>query len=73
MDGYRFSLPREVEFRDIDIAGHVNNAVYLTFLETARIRYLLDVLGPQFVYELSLILARIEIDFRSPAPVPRDA
>jgi acyl-CoA thioester hydrolase len=70
MDGYRFSLPREVEFRDIDIAGHVNNAVYLTYLETARIRYLLEILGPQFVYELSLILARIEIDFRSPARFP---
>jgi len=70
MEGYRFVLPREVEFRDIDVAGHVNNAVYLTYLETARIRYLIDVLGPQFAYEVSLILARIEIDFRSPARFP---
>ncbi len=70
MEGYRFVLRREVEFRDIDAAGHVNNAVYLTFLETARIRYLIEVLGPQFAYELSLVLARIEVDFRSPARFP---
>ena len=70
MEGYRFVLPRDVEFRDIDAAGHVNNAVYVTYLETARIRYLIEVLGPAFAYELSLILARIAVDFRSPARFP---
>jgi acyl-CoA thioester hydrolase len=70
MEGYRFVLPREVEFRDIDAAGHVNNAVYLTYLETARIKYLIDVLGAEFAYELALILARIAVDFRSPASFP---
>ena len=70
MEGYRFVLPREVEFRDIDAAGHVNNAVYLTYLETARIKYLVDVLGAEFAYELALILARIAVDFRSPARFP---
>jgi acyl-CoA thioester hydrolase len=70
MDGYRFTLPREVEFRDVDAADHVNNAVYLTYLETARIRYLLEVLGADFAYQLSLILAHITVDFRSPALFP---
>jgi acyl-CoA thioester hydrolase len=70
MDGYRFSQPRDVEFRDIDAADHVNNAVYLTYLETARIRYLVEVLGADFAYELPLIVARIALDFRSPARFP---
>jgi acyl-CoA thioester hydrolase len=70
MEGYRFVLPREVEFRDIDAADHVNNAVYLTYLETARIRYLLDVLGADFAYQLSLVLAHVALDFRSPAHFP---
>jgi acyl-CoA thioester hydrolase len=70
MEGYRFVLERDVEFRDIDVAGHVNNAVHLTYLETARIRYLIEVLGPQFAYAVSLILARIEVDFRSPGRFP---
>ncbi len=70
MVGYRFVMPRDVEFRDVDAADHVNNAVYLTYLETARIRYLIDVLGAEFAYQLSLILARITVDFRSPARFP---
>ncbi len=67
MEGFSFTCRREVEFRDVDLAGHVNNAVYLTYLENARLAYLRDALGDDFLYELSLILARIEVDFRSPA------
>jgi acyl-CoA thioester hydrolase len=70
MEGYRFSRPRSVEFRDVDVAGHVNNAVYLTYLETARIAYLSAVLGLDFTYEVSLILAHVSVDFRSPAHFP---
>jgi acyl-CoA thioester hydrolase len=70
MEGYRFSRPRSVEFRDVDVAGHVNNAVYLTYLETARIAYLSEVLGLDFTYEVSLILAHVSVDFRSPAHFP---
>jgi acyl-CoA thioester hydrolase len=46
-----------VRFRDCDAMGHVNNAVYSTFLEEARI----DMLGGL----ADFILARVEIDFRS--------
>jgi acyl-CoA thioester hydrolase len=67
MDGYPFVYRRTVEFRDVDSAGHVNNAVYLTYLETARIRYLHEALGDEFLYELSLILAHVSVDFRSQA------
>ena len=70
MEGYRFVHARDVEFRDVDAADHVNNAVYLTYLETARIGYLVAALGADFAYELSLILASITVDFRSPARFP---
>jgi acyl-CoA thioester hydrolase len=70
MDGYRYVHRREVEFRDVDVADHVNNAVYLTYMETARIGYLREALGAEFPYQLSLILARISVDFRSPARFP---
>jgi acyl-CoA thioester hydrolase len=70
MDGYRHVRPREVEFRDVDVADHVNNAVYLTYLETARIAYLREVLGDGFLYQLQLILAHITVDFRAPAHFP---
>jgi len=70
MEGYRFVQARDVEFRDVDAADHVNNAVYLTYLETARIAYLVEALGPEFAYQLSLILAHVTVDFRSPARFP---
>lgn len=52
-----------VRFRDVDSVGHVNNAVYLTYLEEARIVFLAR--ADEDV--TAMIVARIEIDFRSPA------
>lgn len=57
MDGFPFSRRERVRFRDCDAMGHVNNAVFSTYLEEARI----DVLGGLRPF----ILARVEIDFRS--------
>jgi acyl-CoA thioester hydrolase len=51
-----------VRFRDLDAMGHLNNAVYATFLEQARMAYL----EPQGAKVRSMILARLEIDFRAP-------
>jgi acyl-CoA thioester hydrolase len=57
----------QVRFRDIDAFGHVNNAVFFSYVELARIRYLLDVLKPDTGFDrLPLILARVELDYRSP-------
>ena len=51
-----------VRFRDVDSMGHVNNAVFLTYIEEARIAYLL----PFGAEVTNMILARVEIDFRAP-------
>lgn len=63
---YRFRFPLEVRFRDVDSLGHVNNAVYLTYLESARIAWWLHVTGREGLDGLDIILARVELDFRSP-------
>ncbi len=66
-DDYRHRTSLEVRFRDIDAFGHVNNAVFFSYVEQARIRYLLDVLQPDTGFGgMPLILARVELDFRSP-------
>jgi acyl-CoA thioester hydrolase len=66
-DEYRHRTSVQVRFRDIDAFGHVNNAVFFTYVELARIRYLLDVIKPPTRFDrLPLILARVELDFRSP-------
>jgi acyl-CoA thioester hydrolase len=67
MEGFRFVCPQEVTFRDLDVFGHVNNAVYLTYIENARIGYLREVLGIESLDDLLVIVARVNIDFRSRA------
>jgi acyl-CoA thioester hydrolase len=66
-DEYRHRTTLQVRFRDIDAFGHVNNAVFFSYVEQARIRYLLDVLETAEPFDrLPLILARVELDYRSP-------
>jgi len=67
MDGHRHVHSQEVAFRDLDAFGHVNNAVYLTYIENARIGYVRDVLGIESLEGLLLIVASVKIDFRSRA------
>lgn len=36
---FHFSTPIKIRFRDLDAFGHVNNAVYFTYMEVARVDY----------------------------------
>ena len=67
---YRYSKPIEVQFRDCDPLGHVNNAVYITYFEIARFAYCRDALGftpADATGSSSFIIARVECNFRSQA------
>ncbi|MEW5990357.1 MAG: acyl-CoA thioesterase [Chloroflexota bacterium] len=62
----------EVRFADTDAMGHVNNASYLTYCEIARVAYYEAVSGEPLPLathgaEEGMILAQIEIAYRSPA------
>jgi acyl-CoA thioester hydrolase len=61
---FRFSHVIEVRFRDVDMLGHVNNAVYLSYLEQARMVYLQG-LGLRDRHPKT-ILVRNEIDYKHP-------
>ncbi len=63
---FRYVQPVQVRFRDMDAMGHVNNAVYLTYLEMARVGYYNHLFGLSKPEDFPFILARVEIDFRSP-------
>jgi acyl-CoA thioester hydrolase len=65
-DSFRHHTRLEVRFRDIDAFGHVNNASFVTYLEQARVRFLIDVLHVDVVQTLPVILAALNVDFRSP-------
>ncbi|HZD17231.1 MAG TPA: thioesterase family protein [Actinomycetota bacterium] len=53
----------EIRWRDVDAYGHVNNAVYLTYLEEARDAWVQAVLGA-VGDTWHFVLARVAIDFK---------
>jgi len=53
----------KIRWRDMDAYGHVNNGVYLNFLEEARDRWVQDTLGA-VADTWDFVLARVAIDFR---------
>jgi acyl-CoA thioester hydrolase len=65
-DDFRHRTELEVRFRDIDALRHVNNAVFFSYLEQARARYLMEILGLDMVAGLPMILASVHLDYRSP-------
>lgn len=68
MEGFPFTHRETARFRDLDPMGHVNNAVYLTWIETARVEFLrrLGAFESPDTSAMTMILARAEVDFRSP-------
>ncbi|WP_237724746.1 acyl-CoA thioesterase [Deinococcus alpinitundrae] len=50
----------QLRFSDTDQMGHINNAAYAMFLETAR----LDLTASLGLPELKVVLARLELDYR---------
>ncbi len=63
-----------IRFRDLDPLNHVNNAIFSTYYEEARIDFIRQV--PSFANQLkqgfSFVLANIEIAFVRPVEYPAD-
>src|SRR5215216_6702263 len=64
---YPYTINIEVAFRDIDMMGHVNNAVYLSYLETARIKFLVELLELNRPGNMPLIMAEATLSYKAPA------
>ncbi|HEY4000170.1 MAG TPA: thioesterase family protein [Candidatus Xenobia bacterium] len=64
---FNFSVVIDVRLRDMDPFGHVNNAVYLTYFEIARVAYFQHLTGVQKLGEIGFIVARAECDYRQGA------
>jgi acyl-CoA thioester hydrolase len=68
MSHFHFYHPIEVRYGDLDPQGHVNNANYLTYMEQARIQYLVHLglfeKGQSFL-DVGVILADAHLTFKS--------
>lgn len=71
-DDYRIWKTIEVRWSDMDTMGHVNNAVYFTYLEQARIEYLRGQAQPSGmkVGKMGFGLVSIKCDFRKQVHYP---
>jgi acyl-CoA thioester hydrolase len=56
-----FEHPVDVRWRDVDALGHVNHAVFLTYLEEGRDAFFKQTLGGEPDY----VVARVEVDLRA--------
>ena len=61
---FRHHLPMQMRFNDIDLLGHLNNSVYFTFMDLAKVRYFQAALGELFRYdETGLVIVNVNCDF----------
>src|SRR5215510_7920761 len=71
-DPERFELPHRVEPGDIDELGHVNNVVYLRWVQDAATAHWRALATPAQQAAVVWVAARHEIDYLRPA-MPGDA
>jgi acyl-CoA thioester hydrolase len=63
---FAFTHRLDVRFRDCDSMGHVNHAVFFTYLEQCRLHFWRQLTGAASPLA-RVIVARAECDYRSPA------
>jgi acyl-CoA thioester hydrolase len=63
---FTYTHPITVRYGDLDPQGHVNNAAYLTYLESARLGYYTQSGIWQSGTRTGMVVARIEIDYLAP-------
>jgi acyl-CoA thioester hydrolase len=69
MENFTVTHELHPRFRDTDAMGHINNAVYVTYLEVARQEYWRAFSREVDYRRVPFILAHVDIDFRSEALV----
>lgn len=62
MTSAEYEIELAVRWRDCDAMGHVNNAVYATYIEQARVDFLEEVVGLDTQGD-GLVLASLTIDY----------
>lgn len=57
----------QVRFADLDVLGHVNNSIYLSYFEMARVHYFNSVLGTNYNWlEEGFVLVKNEVEYLKP-------
>ena len=65
-------IPISVRWRDMDSMGHVNNAKYISYLEEARVRWMLTVPDVAMTDRIAPVVAANNINYKRPLTWPND-
>ncbi|WP_368564609.1 acyl-CoA thioesterase [Pseudoxanthomonas sp. UTMC 1351] len=65
-------IPISVRWRDMDSMGHVNNAKFISYLEEARVRWMLTVPGVSMTDRIAPVVAANNINYKRPLTWPND-
>lgn len=54
----------QVRFTDLDVLGHVNNNIYLSYFEMARVHYFRELLGTNWDWRKNgIVIAKNEVEY----------
>jgi acyl-CoA thioester hydrolase len=71
MSGYTFETSFDPRYPDLDVNGHVNQAVYLSYLEQARTKYWEEVIGIRHD-RTPVAVVRQEIEYEAPIRIDQE-
>jgi YbgC/YbaW family acyl-CoA thioester hydrolase len=70
--GELIRVPLSVRWRDLDAFNHVNNSKYLSYLEEARLRWMLAMPGMGMDDDVAPVVAASNLNYRRPIEWPGD-
>ena len=70
LDSFKYKTTVETRFADFDMLGHVNNAVYFTYMEIARTKYWAQAINWNWK-KTGVIIAKASVDYIAPV-LPED-
>ena len=65
-------VPLSVRWRDLDAFNHVNNSKYLSYLEEARLRWMLSVPGQGLDDHVAPVVAAANLNYKRPIEWPAE-
>lgn len=71
---YRHRVPVQIRFNDVDMLGHVNNTVYLQYMDLGKADYFRQFAENGRLDRMSLgfVIANINVDFLAPTMMHED-
>lgn len=66
------SIPLSVRWRDLDAFNHVNNSKFLSYLEEARLRWMMTLPGEWIDDNVAPVVAAAHVNYRRPIEWPNE-